>query len=289
MKQNFESKILIIFLISIFVGVGFVFYLQNKAYAATCGNGVCEPGENCSNCSIDCGSCPTCGNGVCEPGENCSNCSIDCGPCGPTCGNGVCESGENPSNCCIDCYQKHYQKGCYDNDVYWYDCFGQRNDKAQECGDSDWANEYRCSGNWVQRKWVERGCSNDQCFENYQWKNYRDCQAEGKVCQNGNCVAILPSIDLKANGSDGPVIVHYQDFVSLSWTSQNAVSCQASGDWSGSKPTSGAESIQLNSVKTYTFTLTCYSSSGQSASDSVRVIVLPKPPKVITKPVISTK
>jgi len=206
MNQNFESKLLIIFLISIFIGVGFVFYLQNKAYAATCGNGVCEPGENCSNCSIDCGSCPTCGNGVCEPGENCSNCSIDCGPCGPTCGNGVCESGENPSNCCIDCYN-----------------------------------------------------------------------------------AILPSVDLKANDSDGPVTVHYQDFISLSWTSQNASYCQASEDWSGSRPTSGTESIQLNSVKTYTFTLTCYSSSGQSASDLVTVIVLPKPPKVVTKPVVNTK
>jgi len=266
MNQNFESKLLIIFLISIFIGVGFVFYLQNKAYAATCGNGVCEPGENCSNCSID------------------------CGPCGPTCGNGVCESGENPSNCCRDCYKSHYERRCYNGDVYWYDCNGERtNEIYEECGDSGWTDEYRCSGNWVQRKWVERGCSNDQCFENYQWKNYKNCEDEGKVCQNGTCIAILPSVDLKANGSDGPITAYYQDFISLSWTSKNASSCQASGDWSGSKPTSGQESIQLNSVKTYTFTITCYSSSGQSASDSVKVIVLPKPPKVVTKPVVNTK
>jgi hypothetical protein len=32
-----------------------------------------------------------------------------------------------------------------------------RNDKYQECGDSEWQNEYKCSGNWVQRKYIERG------------------------------------------------------------------------------------------------------------------------------------
>jgi hypothetical protein len=162
------------------------FYLKSNASAATCGNGVCEEGENCSNCSIDCGACgPTCGNGVCEPGENCSNCSIDCGSCGPTCGNGVCESGESPSNCCIDCYERHYEKRCYDNDVYWYDCNGQRNDKAQECGDSGWANEYRCSVNWVQRKWVNRGCESAACFEREEWRNWQFCS---NYCLSGRCI-----------------------------------------------------------------------------------------------------
>lgn len=68
----------------------------NQAYLA-CGNGVCSPGESCSSCSQDCGSCPpVCGNGLCESGESCSSCKFDCGACPstPTCGNGLCESGE---------------------------------------------------------------------------------------------------------------------------------------------------------------------------------------------------
>ncbi|MDP1614226.1 MAG: hypothetical protein Q8L68_00345, partial [Methylococcales bacterium] len=62
-----------------------------------------------------------------------------------------------------------------------------------------------------------------------------------------------PTVDIKANGSDGPITLQYQDYVTLSWTSQNANSCTASGDWSGSKSTSGSQSIQLNQVKTYVF------------------------------------
>jgi len=96
-----------------------------------------------------------------------------------------------------------------------------------------------------------------------------------------------PEIDLKANGSNGPINLIYKDHASLSWTSQNAASCAASGDWSGSKLISGSESIELNSVKTYTFILTRNNISGsQTCSDSVQVNVAARPPAVITKPAV---
>ena len=182
MKNNI--KVLIILLISIFWGLLLIFHFQKTVSAATCGNGVCESGETCSNCSIDCGSCgPTCGNGICESGEV----NICCSDCPPTCGNGVCEPncGESASNCCLDCYVEHYQKKCYDNDVYWYDCNGQRKDKYQECGTSGWTDEYRCAGNWVQRKYINRGCSNAQCYATEEWKDYQYCS---NYCLNGKCV-----------------------------------------------------------------------------------------------------
>lgn len=97
------------------------------------------------------------------------------------------------------------------------------------------------------------------------------------------------SVDLKANNSDGSITLNYRSYVNLSWNSSNAASCWASGDWSGNKYTSGSESIQLNSVKTYTFTLTCKNSDGsQTVSDSVQVIARPLLPTVITKPAIVT-
>jgi len=102
------------------------------------------------------------------------------------------------------------------------------------------------------------------------------------------------TVDLKANNSDGPVTVAYKDrnSFSLSWTSQNADSCTASGDWSGSKSTSNSygETIQLSQVRTYTFTLTCQNNtSGNSASDSVQVTLLaPGAPVVVTKGVVVT-
>lgn len=78
-------------------------------------------------------------------------------------------------------------------------------------------------------------------------------------------------VDIKANGSDGPITVAYNSSVNLIWTSSNVSSCQASGDWSGAKSVSGSESTSaLTSSKTYT--ITCSGPQG-SVSDSVSVNV----------------
>ena len=57
--------------------------------------------------------------------------------------------------------------------------------------------------------------------------------------------------------------------VTLTWSSQNATSCSASGDWSGSKGTSGSEDVSLDSVGSKTYTLNC---SGASKSVTVNVV-----------------
>ncbi|MBW1742457.1 MAG: hypothetical protein JRJ47_03370 [Deltaproteobacteria bacterium] len=111
-------------------------------FVCLCGNGVCDPGEDCNVCPDDCigsGSDASCGNGVCEPdaGENCHSCPNDCAgrqtgkpskrfccgddigcgdsrctshgyACGSTpepfcCGDGFCEGSEDSYNCTIDC------------------------------------------------------------------------------------------------------------------------------------------------------------------------------------------
>ena len=85
-----------------------------------------------------------------------------------------------------------------------------------------------------------------------------------------NCDA-YPVVDIKANGSDGPITINYNNSANLTWTSSNANSCTASGDWSGTKPTSGYQSTgNLNSSKVYTITCT---GSGGTVSDSVWVNV----------------
>ncbi len=63
-------------------------------------------GEDCDNCTMDCGACaPYCGDGNCDFGESCDNCTIDCGACGGggTCGDGMCDMGEDYMNCPTDC------------------------------------------------------------------------------------------------------------------------------------------------------------------------------------------
>ena len=80
-----------------------------------------------------------------------------------------------------------------------------------------------------------------------------------------------PSVDLKVNGSNGPISVPYNGSVNLTWYSSNVDSCYASNGWSGTKSTSGSESMtNLTSSKTYT--INC-SGSGGSVSDSVSINV----------------
>jgi hypothetical protein len=58
--------------------------------------------------------------------------------------------------------------------------------------------------------------------------------------------------------------------VTLTWSSSNASSCSASGDWSGSKATSGNESVVIQSLGNNTFSLSCSGSGGSGqASASV--------------------
>lgn len=80
-----------------------------------------------------------------------------------------------------------------------------------------------------------------------------------------------PSVDIKANSQDGPITIDSGSSTNLSWTTSNASTCTASGDWSGNKGTSGSQSTgNLNSSKTYT--LTCQGNGG-SASDSVTISI----------------
>jgi len=76
------------------------------------------------------------------------------------------------------------------------------------------------------------------------------------------------SVDIKANGSDGLVITSGTSAI-LSWTSDGAEYCLASGNWSGEKDVYGSETtLNLSSVKI--FTITCINEM-ESASDSVIV------------------
>ncbi len=76
-----------------------------------------------------------------------------------------------------------------------------------------------------------------------------------------------PTVTLVAN----PTNVVYNGVSTLTWSSTNATSCVASGDWSGNKAVSGSESTgNLTSGKTYVITCT---GPGGSASATASVTV----------------
>ncbi len=155
-----------------------------------CGNGVCDPGEDCASCPVDCGCADgavckngvctqviedardstqaddgvagqdvpkdvpgddgtgmICGNGVCDPGENCDSCPQDCGcTAGQLCYQGSCctpktcadmgyECGQHQGNCgktlkCGICTQ-HANSYCDANGK----CGCHADCTGKECGD----------------------------------------------------------------------------------------------------------------------------------------------------------
>jgi len=82
------------------------------------------------------------------------------------------------------------------------------------------------------------------------------------VTVNEPPVGIEPTVSLSSNSTR----LRRGDSITLSWSSTDATSCTASGDWSGSKATSGTQSITLNGAAS--FTLTCSNDAG-SVSNTV--------------------
>ncbi len=92
-----------------------------------------------------------------------------------------------------------------------------------------------------------------------------------------------PTVDLKEHYSscDSNCGIPYGDYPTLRWSSTDASSCTASGDWSGGKGTSGVEpQPQAPVYTTRSFTLEC-SGSGGSASDTVTMYALLPPPPTV--------
>ena len=80
-----------------------------------------------------------------------------------------------------------YNKGCKDNACY--STSGQQEEKAEECGENGYVDEYQCAGDWSQKKYITRGCNNGSCTESFEWKNVQNCAAtcytdEGRLSDN---------------------------------------------------------------------------------------------------------
>jgi len=80
-----------------------------------------------------------------------------------------------------------------------------------------------------------------------------------------------PTVDLKVDGKDGTISKNTGESAALLWTSTNATSCQAGGGWSGSKQTSGNQTL-TSLASSAVYTLTC-TGAGGSAQDSVTINV----------------
>ena len=85
-----------------------------------------------------------------------------------------------------------------------------------------------------------------------------------------------PIVDLKINGSDGPLTVNRNSNLNITWGAiPNAATCIGTGNnWNGAKSTlTGNDNLAATAASLYT--LTCTNSQGISASDAISVILQP--------------
>ena len=61
------------------------------------------------------------------------------------------------------------------------------------------------------------------------------------------------------------------DDVTLTWSSANATGCTASGDWSGTKSTSGSEIVTITKPGVNSFSLTCTGEGGSSGARNISI------------------
>ncbi len=133
-----------------------------------CGDGTCDPKENCEVCSADCG-CPAverceerlcvtyCGNSVCDPDEECSSCRGDCAV---------------PGNHSI----------CVGTEATWVDSCGYQEGLRENC-----TGEKECFGGECRPR-----CGNGLCDADY-GEDCSTCAAdcgcgESERCENAMCV-----------------------------------------------------------------------------------------------------
>ena len=151
---------------------------------------------------------------------------------------------------------------------------------------------------------VNQICSATACMPNWNCTDWSVCSTinvQTRTCTDSNncgtttsrpaltqsCANGLPSVDIKistnpsGNGNspfnpsdtDGPINSAAGYSQGLKWASTNTTSCTASGDWSGTKATSGYQSTGiLYGTKAYIYTITCTGVSG-TVQDSVIINV----------------
>ena len=149
------------------------------------------------------------------------------------------------------------------------------------------------SGDWSGEKGAN-GTTSVGNFSTQRTYTYSlNCSSPGGSVSTSFVVNVSPTtVDIKVNGSNGPVTIASGNSVNINWTTNNASSCVASGgtNWTGSKASSGgpeySEYIFVNKI----FVLTCKDALGNNVSDRVEVNLnnVVEPPAVIP-PSVSIK
>lgn len=101
-------------------------------------------------------------------------------------------------------------------------------------------------------------------------------------------VVQLPTVNIKANGSDGPITVDNGNSAMLTWSSMNAERCEAANGWGNNILTENAAGVSTgNLTASKTFVIICYNANDDLTTDSV-IVNVKDLPQILT-PSVNTK
>jgi len=128
---------------------------------------------------------------------------------------------------------------------------------------SDWSGRNCNARSWLWQIYCAKPANTPGCTDPTA-SNYNSAA----TVDDGSCSYPAPTISISAN-PDAASANFWTLFsgvpTTISWSSTDANSCSASGDWSGDKGTSGSETDSFNIPGQKTFTLTCTNSGGSTS------------------------
>ncbi len=168
-----------------------------------CGDQTCDgaKGESCATCPKDCGACPTCGDQVCDaPEETCGGCPQDCGACPPACPDGACNGDETCQTCEADCgpCAPACPDGFCNGDETCGTCPKDCGPCPPACGDGECNGTETCKDCPGDCGECPAGCGDGECLGD------EDCRSCPDDC--GDCP---PTLWFRADWSetlDGPIV-----------------------------------------------------------------------------------
>jgi hypothetical protein len=103
------------------------------------------------------------------------------------------------------------------------------------------------------------------------------------TCRNASGTQATSSVGLTDVQPEAPSLtlstgsINLGQTSTITWSSANATSCSASGNWSGTLPPSGNQTLVPTAGGTDTYALTCANAAGTSAASAVSLAVTPPP------------
>lgn len=179
-------------------------------YIPHCGDGHCDPDEDCATCPPDCGDC--CGNDMCEPhlSENCYLCPVDCPcGCGEECGFGTClftacndrQCGDDGCGGSCGSCGDHYD--CVEgNCVYVPWCGDGVCDPEENCSSCPVDCKCPCGQTCVESACVFTACNNKQCGPDGCGGTCGSCPPQHVCLADQTCLCIPDCVGREC-GDDG--------------------------------------------------------------------------------------